>query len=83
MFKKSSLGLGTKIGAAANKPDLNVGCYATRIEICNVFYVYEKKYVLYFSQKQNKGSSHIFLELFEKFEEKTKRIVKKTFRRIH
>ena len=30
MFKKSSLGLGTKIGAAANKPDLNVGCYTNR-----------------------------------------------------
>ena len=27
MYKKSSLGLGTKIGAAANKPDLNVGFY--------------------------------------------------------
>ena len=30
MYKKSSLGLGTKIGAAANKPDLNVGCCFTK-----------------------------------------------------
>ena len=34
MFKKSSLGLGTKIGAAANKPDLNVGCYTNRNMQC-------------------------------------------------
>ena len=80
MFKKSSLGLGTKIGAAANKPDLNVGCYTNR----NMkFFVYEKKYVFFFSQKQNNGSLYTFLELFKKFEEKTKRIVQKTFRRIY
>ena len=72
MFKKSSLGLGTKIGAAANKPDLNVGCYTNRNMQC--FFRW-KKYVLYFSQKQNNGSLHTFLELFKKFEEKAKRIV--------
>ena len=47
MFKKSSLGLGTKIGAAANKPDLNVGCYTNR----NMPWL--KKYTSSFFTKKN------------------------------
>ena len=47
MFKKSSLGLGTKIGAAANKPDLNVGCYTNR----NMkFFLYEKNMSSFFTK---------------------------------
>lgn len=48
MFKKSSLGLGTKIGAAANKPDLNVGCYTNRNMQC---FFYMKKICLIFFTK--------------------------------
>ena len=49
MFKKSSLGLGTKIGAAANKPDLNVGCYTNR----NMqLFLYEKKCLTFFTKRK-------------------------------
>ena len=47
MFKKSSLGLGTKIGAAANKPDLNVGCYSyTMYMKKNMSYIFHKNKIM-------------------------------------
>ena len=69
MFKKSSLGLGTKIGAAANKPDLNVGCCFTK-------YAMNFKIAILFSTISN-FFSYIFQSYLKNLKKKQKELSRK------